>query len=260
MTTDVDRLARLTSSVLARRGRAAVRGVHDQGGADIALLFQRGALQRRGQLMRLAEFYARRLAAGTGLRHAVRTCLQGHHAGAAVAVELSSAAATSVCLQPKGGKRSRRGRKRGGRPFRGRVLIVDDVISAGASKESIEVIRAKATTAGVLVALDRREGGSRRPVGTVGREISSGTRPAGVRDRDARRPSGYLAESGSSDLRTSGAVQPIASNMGSEFWSGRERSRTAACSPGDRAVPGRWLGGRTQGRQHLHLRIRGATV
>lgn len=48
-----------------------------------------------------------------------------------------------------------------GAPLAGRVLIIDDVISAGtAIRESIEIIRqAGATPAGVVVALDREERG-----------------------------------------------------------------------------------------------------
>jgi orotate phosphoribosyltransferase len=48
-----------------------------------------------------------------------------------------------------------------GAPLAGRVLIIDDVISAGtAIRESIEMIRAAgATPAGVVVALDRQERG-----------------------------------------------------------------------------------------------------
>ena len=48
-----------------------------------------------------------------------------------------------------------------GAPLRGRVLIVDDVISAGtAIRESLALIRAnQATPAGVLIALDRQERG-----------------------------------------------------------------------------------------------------
>ena len=48
-----------------------------------------------------------------------------------------------------------------GAPMQGRVLIVDDVISAGTSvRESVELIRhAGATPAGVLIALDRMEKG-----------------------------------------------------------------------------------------------------
>lgn len=48
-----------------------------------------------------------------------------------------------------------------GAPLQGRVLIVDDVITAGtAIRESLELIRANgATPAGVLIALDREERG-----------------------------------------------------------------------------------------------------
>jgi orotate phosphoribosyltransferase len=48
-----------------------------------------------------------------------------------------------------------------GAPLRGRVVIVDDVISAGTSvRESVEIIRsAGATPAAVLLALDRQERG-----------------------------------------------------------------------------------------------------
>lgn len=48
-----------------------------------------------------------------------------------------------------------------GAPLQGRVLIIDDVITAGtAIRESLELIRANgATPAGVLIALDREERG-----------------------------------------------------------------------------------------------------
>ena len=48
-----------------------------------------------------------------------------------------------------------------GSPLRGRVMIIDDVISAGTSvRESVDIIRAHgATPAGVVIALDRQEKG-----------------------------------------------------------------------------------------------------
>jgi len=48
-----------------------------------------------------------------------------------------------------------------GAPLAGRVLVVDDVITAGTSvRESVDIIRAQgATPAGVLIALDRMERG-----------------------------------------------------------------------------------------------------
>ncbi|HMK84713.1 MAG TPA: orotate phosphoribosyltransferase [Steroidobacteraceae bacterium] len=56
-----------------------------------------------------------------------------------------------------------------GAPLKGRVLIVDDVITAGtAIRESIELLRAAgAHPAGVLLALDREERGAISPLSAV---------------------------------------------------------------------------------------------
>ena len=56
-----------------------------------------------------------------------------------------------------------------------RVLIVDDVITAGtAIRESIDIIRAaRATPAGVVLALDRQERGHRRAFGGAGGHASN---------------------------------------------------------------------------------------
>jgi len=56
-----------------------------------------------------------------------------------------------------------------GSPLKGRVLIVDDVITAGtAIRESIDLIRAAgAHPAGVLLALDRQERGAISPLSAV---------------------------------------------------------------------------------------------
>ena len=56
-----------------------------------------------------------------------------------------------------------------GSPLKGRVLIVDDVITAGtAIRDSIEIIRAAgAHPAGVLLALDREERGTVSPLSAV---------------------------------------------------------------------------------------------
>ena len=56
-----------------------------------------------------------------------------------------------------------------GAPLKGRILIIDDVITAGtAIRESIEIIRAAgAHPAGVVLALDRQERGTTSPLSAV---------------------------------------------------------------------------------------------
>lgn len=56
-----------------------------------------------------------------------------------------------------------------GAPLKGRVLIVDDVITAGtAIREAVDIIRhAGATVAGVIVALDREEVGTKERISAV---------------------------------------------------------------------------------------------
>lgn len=65
------------------------------------------------------------------------------------------------CFNRKEAKDHGEGGNLVGAPLQGRVLIVDDVITAGtAIRESVEVIRAAgAEPAGVLIALDRQERG-----------------------------------------------------------------------------------------------------
>jgi orotate phosphoribosyltransferase len=85
---------------------------------------------------------------------------------------ITLAAATAIALAEKGhnlpysfnrkeAKDHGEGGSLVGAPLAGRVMIVDDVITAGTSvRESVETIRAHgATVAGVLIALDRMERG-----------------------------------------------------------------------------------------------------
>jgi len=62
-----------------------------------------------------------------------------------------------------------------GHPLQGRIMIIDDVISAGTSvRESVDIIRAQgAAPAGVVIALDRQERGrgERSAVQEVEQEI-----------------------------------------------------------------------------------------
>ena len=68
----------------------------------------------------------------------------------------------AFCFNRKEAKDHGEGGTTVGAPLAGRVLIVDDVISAGTSvRESVEIIKAAAATpAGVVIALDRMERGS----------------------------------------------------------------------------------------------------
>ena len=79
----------------------------------------------------------------------------------------STTAATCPAFNRKEAKDHGEGGTIVGAPLRGRVLIVDDVITAGtAMRESLEIIRAAgAQPVGVALALDRQErgqGSSRR--------------------------------------------------------------------------------------------------
>lgn len=66
-----------------------------------------------------------------------------------------------VCFNRKEAKGHGEGGQLIGAPLKGRVLIVDDVVSAGTSvRESIGIIKAQgAQTCGIAVALDRQERG-----------------------------------------------------------------------------------------------------
>ena len=69
---------------------------------------------------------------------------------------------TPFCFNRKEAKDHGEGGTLVGAPLKGRVLILDDVISAGTSvRESVEIIRSQgATPAGVVIALDRMERGT----------------------------------------------------------------------------------------------------
>jgi len=125
--------------------------------------FNAGLFNDGQSLARLAEFYAKAVEAGD-----VRFDMLFGPAYKGIPL----VAAISVALAQRGqnfpfafNRKEAKGHGEGGNivgaPLAGRVLIVDDVISAGTSvRESVELIRAAgATPAGVLIALDRQERG-----------------------------------------------------------------------------------------------------
>jgi orotate phosphoribosyltransferase len=121
-------------------------------------LFDDGA-----KLMRLAEFYARRLiASGLEFDMLYGPAYKGITLAAATAIELARLGRNaSFAYNRKEAKTHGEGGTLVGAALRGRVVIIDDVITDGASKrESVELIRgAGAAPVAVLIALDRMERG-----------------------------------------------------------------------------------------------------
>jgi len=113
------------------------------------------------KLARLAEFYARRLfASGLAFDMLFGPAYKGITLAAATAMALAQMGrSVPFAFNRKEAKAHGEGGTLVGAPLRGRVVIVDDVITDGASKrESVELIRqAAAEPAAVLIALDRME-------------------------------------------------------------------------------------------------------
>ena len=123
--------------------------------------FNAGLFDDGAKLGKLAQFYARALLA-SGLEFDVifGPAYKGIPLGAAVAVELARLGVNKpFAYNRKEAKDHGEGGSLVGAPLKGRVLIVDDVISAGtAVRESIALIRAAgATPHAVAIALDRQE-------------------------------------------------------------------------------------------------------
>jgi len=125
--------------------------------------FNAGGFDDGAKLGRLAQFYARRLlASGLAFDMLFGPAYKGITLAAAVAIELARLGRNvPFAYNRKEAKDHGEGGLMVGAPLRDRVVIIDDVITDGASKrESVEMIRAAgATPAAVLIALDRMERG-----------------------------------------------------------------------------------------------------
>ena len=129
--------------------------------------FNAGLFNDGAMLGAVAEFYARTLldaqrAGRIGFDMLFGPAYKGIPLVAAVSIALARKERnTAFAFNRKEAKDHGEGGSVVGAPLRGRVVIVDDVISAGTSvRESVEIIRAAgATPAGVLIALDRCERG-----------------------------------------------------------------------------------------------------
>lgn len=123
--------------------------------------FNAGLFDDGAKLGRLAQFYARALvASGIEFDMIFGPAYKGIPLGAAVAVELARLGRNvPFAYNRKEAKDHGEGGTLVGAPLKGRVLIVDDVMSAGtAARESIALIRAAgATPHAVAIALDRQE-------------------------------------------------------------------------------------------------------
>ena len=132
-------------------------------GRESPYFFNAGLFSDGARLGELAGFFAR-AALASGIRFDVLfgPAYKGITLAAATAVALAGLGHNvPFCFNRKEAKDHGEGGSIVGAPLAGRALIVDDVITDGASKrEAIEIIRAAgAVPAGVLIALDRQERG-----------------------------------------------------------------------------------------------------
>jgi orotate phosphoribosyltransferase len=123
--------------------------------------FNAGLFDDGAKLGRLAQFYAQRiLASGIEFDMIFGPAYKGIPLAAAVAIELARLGRNvPYAYNRKEAKDHGEGGTLVGAPVRGKVLIVDDVMSAGtAARESIAIIQAAgATPHAVAIALDRQE-------------------------------------------------------------------------------------------------------
>jgi orotate phosphoribosyltransferase len=139
--------------------------------------FNAGLFDDGAKLGELGRFYAHAaIASGIAFDMLFGPAYKGITLAAATAVALAALGHNvPFCFNRKEAKDHGEGGSIVGSPLKGRVLIIDDVITDGASKrEAIEVIRAAgATPAGVLIALDRQERGQGEMSATqeVGRDF-----------------------------------------------------------------------------------------
>lgn len=140
--------------------------------------FNLGMISTGGAIATLGEAYASRI---DGLKLDYDTVFGPAYKGIPIAVATSEALArkgrdTGWSFNRKEAKDHGEGGRFVGAPVTGRVLLVDDVLTAGtAVREAVQLIRAVGgTLVGVLIALDRQERieGTRTAVQVLARELA----------------------------------------------------------------------------------------
>ncbi len=126
--------------------------------------FNAGLFNTGGDLAKLGRFYAAALMdAGIDFDVLFGPAYKGIPIATTTAVALAEHHNRDVpyCFNRKEAKTHGEGGSLVGSPLKGRIMLVDDVITAGtAIRESMEIIKAQgAELAGVLIALDRQERG-----------------------------------------------------------------------------------------------------
>lgn len=125
--------------------------------------FNAGLFNDGESLMKLGEFYAEAIKnAGIEFDMLFGPAYKGITLAASIAIAFAKDGRNiAYAYNRKEAKDHGEGGTIVGAPLRGRVLIIDDVISAGTSvRESVELIKAQgATPCGVAIALDRQEKG-----------------------------------------------------------------------------------------------------
>ena len=126
--------------------------------------FNAGLFHRGAALKKLAQFYAKAIET-SGVRYDMLfgPAYKGIPLVAAIAIAIADAGRDiDYAFNRKEAKDHGEGGSVIGAPLKGRILIVDDVISAGTSvRESVELMREQgAEPCGVAIALDRQEKGA----------------------------------------------------------------------------------------------------
>jgi orotate phosphoribosyltransferase len=158
-----DRLAEDFVAFSVRAGVLRFGDFRTKAGRLSPYFFNSGLFDDGAKLAELAQFYARRLlASGIGFDMLFGPAYKGITLAAATAMALAGLGRNvPFCHNRKEAKDHGEGGLLVGAPLKGRVVIVDDVITDGASKrESVETIRAAgAEPVAVLIAMDRMERG-----------------------------------------------------------------------------------------------------